>query len=159
MLLFIYLFILASSSQTWPWTSDPHVFISQVLGFQESVTTSAWFPKLRVNDLNFPHPLEAEQTNHSQLKSRKGTRGEEKNTWKTPRPDVVVPVVNLTLGELGQNDWHGFEVSLGYMLTTCFKIALKKMQLRRVRLGWGLESPEKVSEQANRTSDQLNQSL
>lgn len=127
MLWFIYLFILASSSQTWPWTSDPHVFISQVLGFQESVPTSAWFPKLRVNDLNCPHPLEAEQTNHRQLKSRKGTRGgRKKKTWKTPRPDVVVPVVNLTLGELGQNDWHGFEVSLGYMPTTCFKIALKK---------------------------------
>lgn len=77
MLWFIYLFILASSSQTWPWTSDPHVFISQVLGFQESVPTSAWFPKLRVNDLNCPHPLEAEQTNHRQLKSRKGTRGGE----------------------------------------------------------------------------------
>lgn len=44
-------------------------------------------------------------------------------------------MVNLTLGELGQKDWHGFEVSLGYMPTTCFKIALKKMQLRRVRLG------------------------
>lgn len=53
-------------------------------------------------------------------------RGEEKETWKTPRPDVVVPVVNLTLGELGQKDWHGFEVSLGYTPTTCFKIAFKK---------------------------------